>query len=44
MKVWVGYGFSFLAPLLKEGGTLADLEPKNQLERDIVSCLAAVLQ
>lgn len=42
VKQWINQGFKFLQPLT-EGHGLADLQPSNQLERDLVACLAAVL-
>lgn len=43
IKVWVNdYGFVFLQPLLNHG-SITDLAPQNQLERDIVTTLAPFL-
>jgi hypothetical protein len=42
VKQWVRQGLTFLRPLT-EGHGLAALQPSNQLEQDLVACLAAVL-
>jgi len=42
--VWVkSYGFAFLAPLLT-GGSLSDLQPSSQIEKDLVTALSQVWQ